>query len=146
HNNKRITVSVAKNSCTGTKAFNSTTTTNGKGKSTSNTTVQGLRGINAVPKTWFFAISDPTQQGAPVVGCAPVTANGRTGTVTLSATTTTPPVATPTTPVTTDPVATPTTPVTTDPTMPATTDPAATPTTPATTDPAACTGTFTSSV
>jgi hypothetical protein len=107
HNNQRITLGIANNSCTGTKVFSTTGFTNRQG--TSATTVfAALRGQTAVPATWYFTVSDPNQQGSPVVACGSVVANGRTGTATLGTVTTAAPAVTPAAAPATTPAVVPT--------------------------------------
>jgi hypothetical protein len=136
HNNQRVTVGLANNSCTGTKVFSSTTATNRQGKSTGSATItNGLRGVNAVPSTWYFTVTDPTQKGNPVVACGSVAANGRTGTATLGTVTATTPAANaPVAPVATPAANATVAPATTPAVAPTTTPAADTATTPVATD------------
>ncbi len=95
HPNQQIDVNLTTTSCSSTPFFTQLEDTDGNGQNAANTVVNGLQGLQAIPATWFFTVSDPTQMvnGQPtVVGCGSVVANGTTGTATLgtvAATTTT---------------------------------------------------------
>ncbi len=86
HPNQHINVNVATNSCTATPFFTQAEDTDGNGQNDADTVINGLQGLQAIPATWFFTVTDPTQMvnGQPtIVGCGSVVANGTTGTATL---------------------------------------------------------------
>jgi hypothetical protein len=92
HPNQQINVNVVSGSCTSTTVVASQPeNTDGNSQNDANTVINNLQGLQALPNNWFVTVTDPAQNGTPIVGCGSVTANGTTGMATLGtvATTTT---------------------------------------------------------
>ena len=129
HPNAPITVSIV--DAAGKALFSQQINTDNNSQATLNSAINGLQGLQALPATWLYQVSDPNMANA-VVGSGSVIANGVNGTAVLG--TLTPAAAATTTPVaaaTTTPVAAATT------TPAAAATPAATATTTTATSPAA---------
>jgi hypothetical protein len=85
---KQVTVTVSPDSCTGKPVLSQKETTDRQGNINAFALIRNVQG-NALPTNWFLAITDPKLTGNQIVGCGAVTANGATGTVTLTANQTT---------------------------------------------------------
>jgi hypothetical protein len=81
---KQVTVTVSPDSCTGKPVLSQKETTDRQGNINAFALIRNVQG-NALPTNWFLAITDPKLTGNQIVGCGAITANGATGTVTLTA-------------------------------------------------------------
>ncbi|GHO95446.1 hypothetical protein KSF_054940 [Reticulibacter mediterranei] len=77
---KQVTVTVSPDSCTGKPVLSQKETTDRQGNINAFALIRNVQG-NTLPTNWFLAITDGNQ----IVGCGAITANGATGTVTLTA-------------------------------------------------------------
>ncbi|GCF10453.1 hypothetical protein [Dictyobacter arantiisoli] len=83
HPNQQINLNVVKRSCKNKPFFTRAETTDANSQNMANALINNLQGRQKLPANWFFTVTDPAQNNA-VVACAPIVANGTTGTATLA--------------------------------------------------------------